>query len=476
MKKQMSTYIIMALLLSSWGMTPVALATEVEDTGLEENTSFGNNELTEDQMATTDTSQSEEGSDEKSDVRESTMENTRSTEEQLQGIMPTYIYHGNWGTAPVSFDDRTGTLVVSAGIIENTAVSSSIPAEKVINIIFEKGAVAPADASYLFSGYDKFVKLKSITGYLDTSNVTTMSHMFYDTTNLEEVEISHWNLSNVTDMYSMFEKSGITKLDLANWDTSNVTRMAAIFSQATSLAQLDISGWMISDITDVEDMFNGCINLRTLTIGAKTKFNHFVSQINENFLPAIDTTSGQFTGAWERIHPQEPVSVYENSYDFMTMYDGGLPGTYSWQKVSTQFTVDFISDGGSEVSSQSVRENEQVTKPMDPTKDGYTFAGWFTDETHTQLFDFKTPITQAIILYAKWLESESAEEEDRPTNTSETNNQDLVGNQSNKKKLPHTGDSKTLRLTILGSFIFLYASLILIIRKKSKKAKSVEVD
>lgn len=61
----MSTYIIMALLLSSWGMTPVALATEVEDTGLEENTSFGNNELTEDQMATTDTSQSEEGSDEK---------------------------------------------------------------------------------------------------------------------------------------------------------------------------------------------------------------------------------------------------------------------------------------------------------------------------------------------------------------------------------------------------------------------------
>ena len=191
MKKQMSTYIIMALLLSSWGMTPVALATEVEDTGLEENTSFGNNELTEDQMATTDTSQSEEGSDEKSDVRESTMENTRSTEEQLQGIMPTYIYHGNWGTAPVSFDDRTGTLVVSEGIIENTAVSSSIPAEKVINIIFEKGAVAPADASYLFSGYDKFVKLKSITGYLDTSNVTTMSHMFYDTTNLEEVEISH---------------------------------------------------------------------------------------------------------------------------------------------------------------------------------------------------------------------------------------------------------------------------------------------
>ena len=40
--------------------------------------------------------------------------------------------------------------------------------------------------------------------------------------------------------------------------------------------------------------------------------------------------------------------------------------------------------------------------PDNPTKDGYTFKGWYTDVNLTNEFDFNTPITSNITLYAKW--------------------------------------------------------------------------
>ena len=44
----------------------------------------------------------------------------------------------------------------------------------------------------------------------------------------------------------------------------------------------------------------------------------------------------------------------------------------------------------------------KLVKPADPTRDGYTFGGWFTDEACTQAYDFSTPVTADLTLYAKW--------------------------------------------------------------------------
>ena len=43
-----------------------------------------------------------------------------------------------------------------------------------------------------------------------------------------------------------------------------------------------------------------------------------------------------------------------------------------------------------------------LTKPSDPTKDGYTFNGWFTDTELTTAWDFATTIDTNTTLYAKW--------------------------------------------------------------------------
>ena len=68
------------------------------------------------------------------------------------------------------------------------------------------------------------------------------------------------------------------------------------------------------------------------------------------------------------------------------------------------FTVRFESNGGSAVEEQTVNENETAQKPANPSKTGYAFAGWYSDKALTKAFDFKTPITANITLYAKWEE------------------------------------------------------------------------
>jgi len=69
-------------------------------------------------------------------------------------------------------------------------------------------------------------------------------------------------------------------------------------------------------------------------------------------------------------------------------------------------TVTFDSDGGSTVSSATVEEGEQVTKPTDPTKANYTFGDWrlFADSTLADAaYTFSTPVTGNITLKATWI-------------------------------------------------------------------------
>ena len=68
------------------------------------------------------------------------------------------------------------------------------------------------------------------------------------------------------------------------------------------------------------------------------------------------------------------------------------------------YTVTFETNGGSAIEPVCVEELGQVTKPADPTKTGYTFAGWYTDEACTQVYNFAAAVTADLTLYAKWEE------------------------------------------------------------------------
>lgn len=70
-------------------------------------------------------------------------------------------------------------------------------------------------------------------------------------------------------------------------------------------------------------------------------------------------------------------------------------------KLSGGVKVSFETGEGSKVDFQTTADGK-LAKPADPTRDGYTFGGWFTDEACTQAYDFSTPVTADLTLYAKW--------------------------------------------------------------------------
>lgn len=70
--------------------------------------------------------------------------------------------------------------------------------------------------------------------------------------------------------------------------------------------------------------------------------------------------------------------------------------------------VSFNAGEGSKVDFQTTAANGSVAKPADPTREGYTFAGWYTDEACTEAYDFSVAVTADMTLYAKWVKNEAS--------------------------------------------------------------------
>ena len=68
--------------------------------------------------------------------------------------------------------------------------------------------------------------------------------------------------------------------------------------------------------------------------------------------------------------------------------------------VINRYTVTFDSNGGSAVGNQTIEHNGKASEPVvDPTLTGYTFVGWYNNDTE---YEFSTPITKNLTLTAKW--------------------------------------------------------------------------
>jgi len=78
----------------------------------------------------------------------------------------------------------------------------------------------------------------------------------------------------------------------------------------------------------------------------------------------------------------------------------------------TTYTVKFETDGGSKVASRSVAGNTKLAEPEAPVKEGFEFAGWYTEKEFTNAYDFEARVTKNFTLYAKWIETEANKDDD----------------------------------------------------------------
>ena len=104
-----------------------------------------------------------------------------------------------------------------------------------------------------------------------------------------------------------------------------------------------------------------------------------------------------------------PANPTREGYTFMgwnpvlpaTMPAGDMTLTAQWR--INRYTITFDTDGGSAVDAQTVAYGEKAKTPADPTKTGYTFAGW---ELGGNAYDFAAAVTGNMTLTAKWKDSE----------------------------------------------------------------------
>jgi uncharacterized repeat protein (TIGR02543 family) len=125
-----------------------------------------------------------------------------------------------------------------------------------------------------------------------------------------------------------------------------------------------------------------------------------VTDITQNFetnvsIPTAPTKTGYTFNGW-----YSDVEL-TTTYTFTTMPAQSITLYAKW--TINQYTISFNEDGGSAVTDITQDYGTNVSEPNAPTKEGYTFGGWYSDVELTQSYVFASMPAENIEVYAKWV-------------------------------------------------------------------------
>lgn len=111
--------------------------------------------------------------------------------------------------------------------------------------------------------------------------------------------------------------------------------------------------------------------------------------------PENPTKEGYNFQSW---HTDEALT--SDPYVFGTMPSGGITLYAKWSPIV--YTMTFVTDGGTTIDPIELGYELDIPDVTAPTKEGYTFAGWYSDETLTTAYTITTMPLNGITIYAKW--------------------------------------------------------------------------
>lgn len=177
--------------------------------------------------------------------------------------------------------------------------------------------------------------------------------------------------------------------------------------------------------------FDVCPSLMTVTYpGSKTQWDDNITKGSNNDvlennlicakLEATFTADGTTFAPAQTIDRgekfEEPAEPSKENHTFAGWYNGDKPFDFDADTTNApnvlelvakwdinKYTVKFVSDHGS-FADQTIEHGKPIGtgKPTIPEVEGFTFGGWYTDDTYDTEFDFNTPITHDTKVYAKW--------------------------------------------------------------------------
>ena len=116
-----------------------------------------------------------------------------------------------------------------------------------------------------------FAYLSNVTSidlkFTNVTNTSSMIYMFYQDTNLKEINLSSFKTSSLLYFVSMFEGcSSLVTLDLSGFDTSRITNFSNLFKNCTSLKNIDLSSFNTSSALMFVNMFMNCSSLQSIDL------------------------------------------------------------------------------------------------------------------------------------------------------------------------------------------------------------------
>ena len=240
--------------------------------------------------------------------------------------------------------------------------------------------------TYTFKGWDpEIVELAGETTYTATYDelVNTYNITYYNgEVKLEGLEPSSYVYGIGTELPTI-EEVGYT---FGGWYTSPT------FESETKVEKITE--------TDLEDK----------VLYAQLTINQYTITFEENGGSEVEDITADYNSTVTK--PVDPIlegytfdnwyidAEFTTPYEFTTMPNEDVTVYAKWN--INEYTITFEENGGSEVEDITADYNTIVTKPVDPTKEHYTFDNWYVDAEFTTPYEFTTMPAENITLYAKW--------------------------------------------------------------------------
>ncbi|NMI06828.1 hypothetical protein HF638_22840 [Paenibacillus sp. SZ31] len=277
----------------------------------------------------------------------------------------------------ISFESNEGSVVDAQTVNEGTKAMAP---------------VAPEREGYVFSGWYSDIEL--MNAYNFTTMVVTGDLTLY----------AKWTVY-VPNTYTVtFESNGGS---VVTEQTVNEGAVAAA-PGAPMLEGYTFDGWYSdSELTTPYGFTEGV--MANVMLYAKWTKNSYTVSFNSNngssvssqsvsegdtaTIPDAPTRAGHVFNGW---YSQAGLN---EAYSFMTPVMTNLTLYAKWTAI---YTVSFNSNGGSSVADQTMESGSTAIEPTVPTRDGYTFNGWYSDIGLNEAYSFTTSVTGNRTLYAKW--------------------------------------------------------------------------
>ena len=240
---------------------------------------------------------------------------------------------------------------------------------------------------YMFDGCEKLQSLN--VSNFNTAKVKDMSGMFSKCYKLQSLNVSNFNTAKVEYMKSMFFSCyNLQSLDLSNFNTENVTTMEDMFYNCGNLQSLDLSNFNTAKVTDMSNMFRVCGNLKAIYVSDKfTTYEVKYSMYMYNQCPAkLYTTMADYMARTDNktikgnvINPYFPINA-KAEYGTLCSPVGGTLGEGTFYGFDKLYEVDADRTNDTKVVMKEVTEIE-AGKP-------YVYRRNLTD---------KDPVANAIV-------------------------------------------------------------------------------